>query len=264
MSMPLESLTPLLVGVLASFMASLGTGLGALPVLAVNRVSQRAQDVLLSVAAGIMLAAASFSLIEPGLAAAVEQTGARPLGTLFMGLSIAGGALLILALHRYAPHEHLLTARRGPHQSAKLRRVWLLVIALTLHNFPEGMAVGVGFGGAAHGDMALGSGIFIQNMPEGFVVALALLAQGYGRGRAVLIACATGLAETVGGLIGAGAVTLVQSALPWGMGFAGGAMLFVVSHEIVPETHRNGFETEATFGLVAGFVGMMILDSLVG
>jgi ZIP family zinc transporter len=211
-----------------------------------------------------MLAAATFLLIGPSLSVAAQQTGSRVHGTLLLGVSLGLGACLILLIHRYAPHEHLLTARAGPHVSQRLRRVWLLVIALTMHHFPEGMAVGVAWGGATAGGSALTGGIFLQNIPEGFVVALALLAQGYGRWRAVGIACATGLTATMGGLLGASAVTLVQTALPWAMGFAAGAMLFVISHEIIPETHRNGFETEATFGLIAGFIGMLVLESAFG
>jgi ZIP family zinc transporter len=217
---------------------------------------------MLGAAAGIMLAAAAFSLIEPGLAEAAQLVGSRPLGTVLFGLSLAAGGGAILAVHRYVPHEHLFTAGLGPHTSEGLRGVWLLVVALTLHNLPEGMAVGVGSAGGTAGGAALTIGIFIQNMPEGFVPALALVAQGYGRGRAVGIACATGLAETIGGLLGAIAVTLVQTALPWAMGFAAGAMLFVISHEIIPETHRNDAETEATLGLIAGFIVMLVLDSV--
>lgn len=259
-----DSAPLLLVGVLASLAASLGTGLGALPVFAIRRVSARSQDVLMSVAAGIMLAATAYSLVQPALHEA-EVAGASAIGAAArVGLSMLLGAAVILFIHQHAPHEHFI---KGPDTRAvdahRLRQVWLFVIAITLHNFPEGLSVGVGFGGEqASNGLLLTSAIFIQNMPEGFVVALALLSQGYTRSKAVLIACATGLVETFGGLFGATVVTLASAVLPWGLGFAAGAMLFVVSHEIIPETHRGGYESHATFGLIAGFAGMLLLTAV--
>lgn len=258
-----ETAPLLLVGVVASLAASLGTGLGALPVFAIRQVSTRSQDVLMSVAAGIMLAATAYSLVQPALHEA-EIAGAGAVGAAArVGLSMLLGATVILLIHHHAPHEHFI---KGPDTRAvdahRLRQVWLFVIAITLHNFPEGLSVGVGFGGErASNGLLLTAAIFIQNMPEGFVVALALLGQGYTRGRAVLIACATGLVETFGGLVGATVVTLASAVLPWGLGFAAGAMLFVVSHEIIPETHRGGYESHATFGLIAGFAGMLLLTA---
>jgi ZIP family zinc transporter len=139
------------------------------------------------------------------------------------------------------------------------------VLAITLHNLPEGLAVGVGFGthGVASGS-ALALGIGVQNIPEGLVVALALVAAGYSRVFAASIAFASGLVEPVGGLLGAALLSVSQFMLPWGLAFAAGAMLFVVSHEIIPESHRKGHEREATIGLLAGFVVMMMLDTALG
>lgn len=260
----LSGLSVFALGAGASVAASLGTGVGALPVLAFDRVSQRAQDVLQSVAAGIMLAATVMSLVMPGVEAGARRWGSDLAGAGAVAAAVLAGALAILWVHRRAPHEHFLVGREGP-PSTRLRRTWLFVIAITLHNFPEGMAVGVGFGGGDVGNgLALGTAIFVQNLPEGFVVALGLLAAGYRRPFSVFAACATGLVETAGGLAGAAAVSLAAAALPWAMGFAAGAMLFVVSHEIVPETHRSGYETEATFGLVGGFVTMVLLDAALG
>jgi ZIP family zinc transporter len=253
-----------LVGAVASFAASLGTSVGALPVFAITRVSALAQDVLMSVAAGIMLAATAFSLVEPGLAVATQQAGSPLGGAAIVGASLLFGALAILFIHHHAPHAHFIKPTDSPALDVhRLREVWLFVIAITLHNFPEGLSVGVGFGGG-HVDngLALTLAIFLQNLPEGFVVALALVAHGYARTRAVLIACATGLVESVGGLVGALAVSLASAVLPWGLGFAGGAMLFVISHEIIPETHRNGHEAHATLGLIAGFVAMLLLNAV--
>ncbi|MBI5543345.1 MAG: ZIP family metal transporter [Deltaproteobacteria bacterium] len=252
------------VGLLASVAASAGTGVGALPVLGLRQVSQRAQDILQSIAAGIMLAATVFSLITPGIAAASARFGSQASGALIISASAIFGALAVLLVNRYAPHEHFLIGPQGP-PSHRLRRTWLFVIAITIHNFPEGLSVGVGFGG---GDVANGleltTAIFLQNIPEGLVVALGLLGAGYRAPFSVFVSFATGFVETLGGLVGAAAVSLAASFLPWGLGFAAGAMLFVISHEIIPETHRNGFEEDATFGLLGGFLMMVVLGAALG
>ena len=144
----------------------------------------------------------------------------------------------------------------------KLIRMGLFTaLAIGIHNFPEGMAVGVGFGGGnLPNGISLAIGIGLQNIPEGLVVALALLTHNYSRKRAFLIALSTGLVEPIGGLLGAGVVTVFLPILPWGLAFAAGAMLFVISDEIIPECHRKGFAKQATFGLIVGFVVMLFLD----
>jgi zinc transporter, ZIP family len=172
------------------------------------------------------------------------------------------GAIGLFFVHRLVPHEHFLLGKEGP-DSKRLERIWLFIIAITLHNFPEGMAVGVGFAG---GDMSNGTslavGIGLQNVPEGFAVAISLLSIGYSRPTAFWVALLTGLVEPVGGAIGAAAVTLAEPLMPIILGLAAGAMLFVISDEIIPETHRRGYETIATFSLLGGFVAMMFLDTL--
>lgn len=260
----LSTLPVFTLGLGASFAASFGTGAGALLVLAFGPVSRRLQDVLQSVAAGIMLAATVMSLVLPGVEAGARQQGSQVGGALVVAAAVLLGSLAILAVHRHAPHEHFLVGREGP-PATHLRRTWLFVLAIALHNFPEGLALGVGFGGGdvANG-LALTGAIFAQNLPEGFVVALGLAAAGYRKSFAVLASLATGFIETAGGLVGAAAVAAAAPVLPWAMGFAAGAMLFVISHEIVPETHRNGFETEATLGLVGGFASMVVLDAWLG
>jgi ZIP family zinc transporter len=260
----LSTVPVFVLGLGASIAASLGTGAGALPVLAFGRVSQRTQDVLQSIAAGVMLAATVLSLVLPGIEAGARQHDSRVTGALMVAAAVLVGALAILMVHRHAPHEHFLAGRDGP-TATRLRRTWLFVIAITLHNFPEGMAVGVGFGGGdIRNGLALGSAIFVQNLPEGFLVALGLLVAGYRKRFSIFASFATGMVETIGGLVGAAAVATSVLVLPWAMGFAAGAMLFVISHEIIPETHRNGFETEATFGLIGGFVAMVVLNAWLG
>ncbi len=170
----------------------------------------------------------------------------------------------VALMNEKLPHEHFTMGREGP-EAASLRRVWLFVIAITIHNFPEGLAVGVGFGAhGLEGGMPLAIGIGLQNAPEGLAVAVALLGEGYPRGRAWAIAALTGVVEPVGGLLGAGLITLSAPILPWGLAFAAGAMLYVISHEIIPETHRSGHQNKATLGLALGLVIMLFLDVWLG
>jgi ZIP family zinc transporter len=179
-----------------------------------------------------------------------------------VGAGVLAGAVGLFAVHRFVPHEHFVLGREGP-DSARFARIWLFVIAITLHNFPEGMAVGVGFaGGDMANGMALAVGIGLQNVPEGFAVAVSLVAIGYARGYAFWVALLTGLVEPVGGAAGAAAISLAEPLMPAILGMAAGAMLFVISDEIIPETHRRGYETVATFSLLGGFIAMMFLDTL--
>jgi len=181
-----------------------------------------------------------------------------------MGAAILLGALVLLLMERLLPHEHFIKGVEGQ-TSRTLRRTWLFVFAIALHNLPEGLAIGVGY---ASGDTmragALATGIAIQDVPEGLVVAVALLAAGYKRWLAVGLGMASGLVEPIGAVIGAAVVSYSASLLPWGLGFAAGAMLFVISHEIIPESHRKGHEAWATGGLMLGFVIMMVLDTALG
>lgn len=240
------------LGFIASLLAGLATGLGALPVLLTTNVSERLLDAMLGFAAGVMLAASAFSLVVPAIALG---------GVWLTAFGIIGGAIFLDTVDRIIPHVHFVAGPEGP--SSTLRRIWLLILAITIHNFPEGLAVGVGFGG---GDIAaataLAIGIGLQNMPEGLAVALPLLREKYSRPRALAYATLSGLAEPLAGLIGVSVVTLARPVLPIGLAFAAGAMVFVVSDEIIPESHRRGFEREATFGVMIGFVVMTLLDNL--
>ena len=243
-----------LLGFLGSLAAGLATGVGALPVLFVKRPSKRYLDLMLGFAAGVMLAASVFSLLIP----AIDDGG--------VWVAVGGmllGALVLHLIDRLVPHEHFIRGREGP--SSRLRKIWLFILAITIHNFPEGLAVGVGFGGASlSAAIALAIGIGLQNMPEGLAVALPLTGEGYSRGRALLYATLTGLVEPIGGLLGVSLVLIAKPILPWGLAFAAGAMLFVISDEIIPESHRNGHERLATLGVMVGFAVMMLLDVLLG
>lgn len=245
-----------MVGGLFSLAAGLATGVGALPVFFTRNISVRLQDIFMGFGAGVMLAATSFSLIIPGLDAA--GNGVKAAAIIVMGI-LLGGIFLWLA-NKFLPHEHFIKGHEGV-DSARLKKIWLFIFAITLHNFPEGIAVGVGFGG---GDIlngiTLAIGIGLQNMPEGLIVALALIAHRYSIKKSFLIALATGLVEPIGGLLGAGLISIFQILLPWGLAFAAGTMLFIISNEIIPESHRKGFANQATFGLMVGFVVMLFLD----
>lgn len=238
-------------------MAAVATALGALPLLVMRRISAGTQGLLLGFGAGVMLAASVFSLLMPGFEAARGAGLGRFDAALMVAVAMAIGAGAMLWLDRALPHAH------SPAASRSATAVWLFVFAIAVHNIPEGLAIGVAAGSAAVGN-AVATGISLQNVPEGLIVAIALASAGYRRMTAFLVAALSGLIEPVAALVGAALVAEALSLLPWGLAGAAGAMLFVVSHEIIPESHRRGHETLATAGLVAGFAVMMVLDAALG
>jgi ZIP family zinc transporter len=250
-----------LLGGLAGFAA---TAVGAVPALVLRGLPQRVEDSLLGFAAGMMLAASAFSLLLPGLEAGADILGHKGLGAGVVVFGMGLGVLLMLGLDAFTPHEHDKTGPCGPGYE-RCGRIWLFVFAIALHNLPEGMAIGVSF---SQGDMAVGlpltTAIALQDIPEGLAVALALRGAGFAPLFAVLVAAASGLLEPVGALLGVGLSSGLAVAYPIGLGLAAGAMIFVVSHEVIPETHRNGHQTPATLGLMAGFALMMVFDTTLG
>lgn len=236
----------------ASLAAGIATGVGSLPAFFFVRPSDKVMDAMLGFAAGVMLAATAFGLIVP----AIDEGG---IWVAVGGLAL--GVAFLELMDRFIPHLHFISGPEGP--SSNLRRIWLLILAITIHNMPEGLAVGVSFGTEDVGaGAALALGIGIQNMPEGLAVALPLVREGYTRRRAVWYATLTGLVEPVVALLGVSLVIILAPLLPLGLAFAAGAMLYVVADEIIPESHRKGHEREATLGTVVGFGLMMTLDSL--
>jgi ZIP family zinc transporter len=250
-----------LLGGTAGFAA---TALGALPALALRGIPQKLEDSMLGLAAGMMLAASAFSLLLPGLEAGEVLLDAKLPAALVVVFGMALGVLLMLGLDEFTPHEHEKSGPCGPGHE-RCGRVWLFVFAIALHNLPEGMAIGVSM---SQGDLAVGlpltSAIAIQDIPEGLAVALAMRGAGFTAGKAVLVAALSGLLEPVGAFLGVGLSSGFALAYPVGLGLAAGAMIFVVSHEVIPETHRNGHQTPATLGLMLGFAIMMILDTSLG
>lgn len=252
------------LGFLAALGAGLMSGVGALPVLVGRSISRRANDALLGFAAGVMLSASFFSLLLPGLDAASARYGSDTIAAFIAAGGLLLGAGAVAAMNEALPHEHFVKGPEG-REAAALARIWLFVIAITIHNFPEGLAVGVGFGGGdVSNGVSLAIGIGLQNAPEGLAVAVALRGQGYLPWQCVGVATLTGLVEPVGGLIGVLAVQVSAVLLPWGLAFAAGAMIYIISHEIIPETHRHGNQNRATAGLTFGLVLMMILDVAFG
>lgn len=247
-------------GFSASLLAGLATTVGALPVLLPIKLTKRIQAIMLGFGGGVMLAASAFSLIIPGTEAAIAQ-GASQIGAACMiAVGVLLGGVFLLFSHKYLPHEHFVKGKEGS-RAQNLRRIWLFITAITIHNFPEGLAVGVNFGTGNFTDgLPIAVGIGLQNIPEGLVVAVSLVAEQYTPSYAVAVSLLTGLMEPIGGLVGAGVVAIAQSILPWAMAFAAGAMLFVISDEIIPESHSQGKEQEATIGVMVGFVVMMLLD----
>ena len=259
-----DALSIVWLGTTASFVAGLGTLVGALGIYLVRSLSERTEDMLLSTAAGIMLAAFFFSLLLPGIEYGEAIAESAIMAVLMVACGLLLGATGLHLIHRYLPHEHFITGKEGP-DAPTLKRIWLFVIAITLHNFPEGMAVGVGFaGGSVSNGITLATGIGLQNIPESLAVAASMLAIDYTRTQAFLVASLTGLVEPVGGLVGSSAVWLAQPLMPWVLGFAAGAMLFIISDEIIPETYRGEHKDLATFSLLGGFAIMMQLDASLG
>jgi len=256
----------IVTGFLASLLAGLATVVGALPILSMGKPTEQQHNLMLGFAAGVMLAASFFSLIIPG----IEQARAMGAGRFAASATVIAAVLLggafLARINAVLPPLDKLGLGPDGIANARFRRVWLFVAAITLHNFPEGLAVGVSFGG---GDMAAGTttalGIGLQNMPEGLAVAGSLASLGYSRRASVLAALFSGLVEPVAGLFGVSVVSIAQPLLPWGLGFAAGAMIYIVASGIIPDTHaRIVGGGRATTGLMVGLAAMMFLDTTLG
>jgi ZIP family zinc transporter len=236
--------------------AGLATGIGGLGVLLVRDPSGRLLDAMLGFTAGVMLAATAFSLLVPAL-------GQGSLGEVLIGFTL-GGAFIAL-VDRILPHAHARYHEKGRASAEELeaqRRGIMLVAALTIHNLPEGMAVGTAFaaGGPELG-LPLAIAIGVQNIPEGFAAAAPLVAAGMARGRAALVGLATGLVEPVAAFAAYGALDLAGGLLPVALAFAAAAMLYVTVDELIPEAQARGDERTATLALLGGFALMMVLDT---
>ncbi len=225
-----------------------------------KNISHKFSDIVLSFAAGVMLAAAILGLILP----AVEYGGKWGIPIAVIGIFL--GALSLNLVDKLVPHLHkLMGADTEPHKNADLNKVLLFVLAIGIHNLPEGLAAGVGFGsGNTAQALTIAGGIALQNIPEGMVIIAPMLAAGVSKKKTFLCALATGLVEVVGTLIGFFAVSISAAILPFALAFAGGTMLYVISDEMIPETHAHGSERGATYALLIGFCFMLAMDFLIG
>lgn len=243
-------------------LTALGVGgatiIGALLGFIIKKPSHKFNDIILSFAAGVMLAAAVIGLIIPSL------ENASKLDVLIVVLGIFFGAICLNLIDKLVPHLHKITGvdqETHPGNTKQINKILLFVIAIAIHNLPEGIAAGVSFGSGdiSHALTVVG-GIALQNIPEGMVIIAPMLAAGMGKKRTFIIALMTGLVEVVGTLIGYFAISISAVILPFALAFAGGTMLYVISDEMIPETHSHGNERAATYALLAGFVIMLIFD----
>ncbi len=246
------------------WITALGVGgatvLGAVIGFAFKKVSHAFSDIILSFAAGVMLAAAILGLVMPS----IEYGGQYGIFITITG--IFAGALFLNVIDKVVPHLHkLVGADIEAHNATKLNRVLLFVLAIAIHNLPEGIAAGVGFGsGDTTQALIIAGGIALQNVPEGMAIIGPMLAAGATSRRTFVCALFTGLVEVVGTLMGYLAVNIASAILPFALAFAGGTMLYVISDEIIPETHAHGSERGATYSLLIGFCVMLVTDVLLG
>ncbi len=244
-------------------LTALGVGgatvIGAVIGFLFKKISHTFSDIVLSFAAGVMMAAAVLGLIIPS----VEYGGDS--GLIITTVGIFAGALCLNLVDKLVPHLHKLAgADIENHNNKNLSRVLLFVTAIAIHNLPEGIAAGVGFGTEPAQGLVIAGGIALQNIPEGMVIIGPMLAAGVKPGRTFVLAMLTGIVEVVGTLLGYFAVSVASAILPFALAFAGGTMLYVISDEMIPETHAHGHERGATYALLAGFCLMLITDVLLG
>lgn len=245
-------------------LTALGVGgatvIGALIGFIFKEISHRFSDIVLSFAAGVMLSAAVLGLVLPSV-----EYGGR-FGLLITVAGIFAGAMCLNIIDKLVPHLHKMVGKDlEEHNNAKLSKVLLFVTAIAIHNLPEGIAAGVGFGsGDTSQALLIAGGIALQNIPEGMVIIGPMLAAGVSARRTFVCAMLTGVVEVVGTLIGYLAVSVASFILPFALAFAGGTMLYVISDEMIPETHAHGSQRGATYALLAGFCIMLVSDVLLG
>ena len=247
-------------------LSALGVGgatlIGALIGFVFKKPSHKFKDIILSFAAGVMLAAAIMGLIIPSL-----ELGGK-FSILVCTIGIFGGAVCINLIDKLVPHLHEIIgvdSEAHPEKTTQLNKVLLFVIAIGIHNLPEGIAVGVSIGSDNFSQaLMVAGGIALQNVPEGMVIIAPMLASGISKFRTLAIALATGIVEVIGTLIGYFAASISTAILPFALAFAGGTMLYVISDEMIPETHAHGSQRGATYALLVGFVFMLIFDFILG
>lgn len=250
----------LLITAITALGVGLSTFVGALIGFLFKNISHKATDYILAFAGGVMLSAAFFGLIVPSF----DEERPITLITTIIGMLV--GALVVFLADKLVPHLHRTTEEdiEPHHNGQKMNKVLLFVSAIAIHNIPEGIAAGVGFGGDdISSAITIALGIALQNIPEGMVIIAPMLAVGISKRKTLLIAALTGLAEVFGTFIGYFATEISEGILPFALAFAGGTMLYIVSDEMIPETHAHGNAGGSTFALLGGFILMMIVDVLI-
>ena len=229
-----------------------------------KKISHKFSDIMLSFAAGVMLAAAVLGLIMPSLEQGMQRSTAYGIITCVAG--IFAGAVCLNLIDKLVPHLHKLAgADAEEHHNKQLGKVMLFVTAIAIHNLPEGLAAGVGFGsGDTAQALLIAGGIALQNIPEGMIIIGPMISAGVSLKKAFIYALITGFIEVIGTFIGYFAINISEVILPFALSFAGGTMLYVVSDEMIPETHAHGSQRGATYALLAGFCVMLISDILLG
>lgn len=271
-----DSINPVMAAFLATMFTWFLTALGASFVFFFKKMNRSVLDTMLGFTGGVMVAASIWSLIEPSFNAAEELINMGKIGVPRWFPAAIGfllGALFLFSLDKFIPHLHInFGDKENEGMQTEWRRTTLLVLAITLHNIPEGLAVGILFGGAAAGigDASIASAVIlaiaigIQNFPEGIAVSMPLRRQGVSRFRSFWFGQLSAIVEPIAGVIGALAVLTFEPILPYALAFAAGAMIYVVVEEVIPETQRDKYTDLATLGFIFGFLIMMILDVALG
>lgn len=246
------------------FLTALGVGgatlFGAILGMFFKNMSHKFSDIILSFAAGVMLAAAVYGLVLPAIESGQNFAPLVAVSGVFLG------ALILNLIDKFVPHIHAVEGdSEDGGKSSKADKIMLFVLAIAIHNFPEGIAAGVGFGtGNTAEALTIAGGIALQNIPEGMVIIGPMLLTGMSRRKTFFIASMTGFVEVIGTLIGYFAVSISNAILPFALAFAGGTMLYIISDEMIPETHAHGSERAATYSLLVGFCLMLLVDFYLG
>lgn len=248
-------------GLLASTIAGLVTGFGGFMVYFKKHYTRENINIMLNVAAGIMLAASFFSLLVPSMQEILKFDTDKTVAGIWYAGAVFSGVALVWLLNALLPHKHSHAGHHGMDMGFKLRASWLFIIAITIHKIPEGLAMGVAYSGEEFlNPLSLTIGIALQNIPEGLTVAISLVAVGYSKCKAGFVAMLTGLVQPVGAIVGLSIMEFSDKVVPLGMALAGGTLLFVIINEILPETYDTKKSQKAAFAVFLGFIFMTYLS----
>ena len=251
-------------GTLSAFLICLFAGLGGALVFLKKKYNQENINFLLNMAAGVMLSSSVFTLLAPAVNVVIDSEGNHYLNALLIVLAVVMGIALVWLIHLFLPHDHDLE-HMPQNKFLDVRAAWLFVWAIAIHKFPEGLAVGVAYAGEKiNNPLSLSVGMALQNIPEGLMIALSLVAAGWSRLKGAGVAFLTGLMQPIGAVVGIVTATVTVAFIPFAMAIAGGCMLFVIINEIIPQTYGCGENTKQTLAIMLGFVLMMYINIILG